>query len=281
MKYKKVDMIYNDKIQLKYLPDYNYEWNLADIEQEYAHYFSHGIKLRDQSVVFDVGAYIGVFSLMVYDRCEGAITSYLFEPIKPLYDIMSKNVESYNGLIPVNCGITDWNGQQDFSYFPNAPCLTTENSEELKIRIEHLLSHADDNQDELNDIFEGMAYEVDTDNQRLRQIAINYGFRTIFYEEIASAQVITLSDFMREKQIEAVDLLKVDVGDCFYNIFKGINSYDWEKIEQVLVKVPSYSGEKDQLVGLLKEKGFCSIHCETYGNDNHSAYYLIFAFSDK
>lgn len=281
MKYKKVNMFYNDRIEFKYLPDYNSEWKLDDIQKEYSHYFSHHIELKKHSVVFDIGAYIGVFSLIAYDRCEGNITSYLFEPIESLYNIMAQNVESYKGLIPVNCGVSDLKGQHDFSYFINAPCLTTENSENLKNRIAYLLSNADENMDELNDIFEGTTYRVDTDNLRLRRIALNYGFRTIFKEEIISAKVTTISDFIGEKQIESVDLLKVDVGDYYYNIFNGINSTDWKKVEQLIVKIPSYSDEKEKLVSLLERNGFCRIYCESYGSDDHSAYYLIFAFSDK
>ena len=66
-------------------------------------YFSHGIQIAENDVVFDVGANIGVFGVRAVQRHQG-VRVFAFEPIPEIYATLKKNSELHGDgrLIPVS-----------------------------------------------------------------------------------------------------------------------------------------------------------------------------------
>lgn len=68
-------------------------------------YLQGGITLREDAVVFDVGANIGMFSLFVGARCPSADV-FAFEPVPDVFDVLRSNVERHGvaaRLLPSGC----------------------------------------------------------------------------------------------------------------------------------------------------------------------------------
>ncbi|MEL6929967.1 MAG: methyltransferase, partial [Cyanobacteria bacterium J06600_6] len=62
--------------------------NIEEVEYLYAqmpNYLKHGITLEQEDVVFDVGANIGMFSLMCSHLCNNKLDIYAFEPVPQIF----------------------------------------------------------------------------------------------------------------------------------------------------------------------------------------------------
>ena len=56
-------------------------------------YLEHGITLPDDAIVFDVGANIGVFSVLLA-RMKPGVQIHAFEPVPPICEVLQANAES-------------------------------------------------------------------------------------------------------------------------------------------------------------------------------------------
>src|SRR5207237_553543 len=63
-------------------------------------YLRHGVALREDMIVFDVGANIGMFTLFVGRRCPRA-RIYAFEPIAEICQSLRLNAELYGSRVEV------------------------------------------------------------------------------------------------------------------------------------------------------------------------------------
>ena len=59
--------------------------------------------------------------------------------------------------------------------------------------------------------------------------------------ETYSCRLKTLSEVMREEQIERIDLLKIDVESSELDVLAGIEEEDWPRIKQIAIEVHSRS----------------------------------------
>src|SRR5947209_4388535 len=91
-------------------------------------YMRHGIYLREDAVVFDVGANIGMFTLFAADHCvKGRI--YAFEPIGPIYENLQRNAE----LCPVQVklfplGLSEREKTVPFTYYPRYSMMSSQSN---------------------------------------------------------------------------------------------------------------------------------------------------------
>lgn len=267
--------------QILYLPQFEEEWNMSAILSEYQEYFKNGINVKQGDTVFDIGANIGVFSLAVYDRCKGNIRIFLFEPIPEIYEKMKKNIEIYeNGkMMAFPLGISNKSAIESFSYYPNAPCLSTYNSEYIHSEMEQIINDIDNNKGVIPDIFSESWKEESEDNHRLKRMKVILGFRTLFKETIVECKVKTLSEVIKENDILQIDLLKVDVSGSELDVFLGIqNKEDWMKIKQIVVKLPKSGGNLKDLTDLLQEKGYIKLKIEQQdSNIKAASFFWIYA----
>ena len=88
----------------------------------------------------------------------------------------------------------------------------------------------------------------------------NKQIEELLQERLISEQftcpIKTLSQVIHEKEIEKIDLLKVDVEKSELDVLKGINEEDWPKIQQVVVEVHDTHDQLKQITDLLKAHGF-------------------------
>jgi acyl carrier protein len=74
--------------------------------------------------------------------------------------------------------------------------------------------------------------------------------------EAFRCELRTLSQIIRDEDVERIDLLKVDVEKSELDVLRGIDSSDWERIRQVVVEVQDTAGKLETIVRMLECRGF-------------------------
>jgi amino acid adenylation domain-containing protein/FkbM family methyltransferase len=211
-------------------------------------YLRHGIELREDATVFDVGANIGLFSLFVRQEAPRARV-FAFEPIPPVFDALRANVELYRSdvrLFPF--GLSDREETVEFTYYPHFSSRSglaayADRDNELEVTRRHLQNTWNEAASggfggEMEDVLDGK-----------------------FVEEIVAARVRRLSDVLHEERVERVDLLKIDVQRAELDVLHGIDDEAWRRIEQVVMEVHDEpggptEGRVAEITALLQRQGF-------------------------
>ena len=205
-------------------------------------YLKHGIVLDEGACVFDVGANIGLFSLFVGRECKGA-KIYAFEPIPPVFATLQANASLY-GLDAklFECGLSDQTGSDRFTYYPHLSIVSSRFAE-LEAEREVVRSFL------LKSNEKGAISEIDSSmldellNERLTS-------------ETFPCRLRTISEVMREEEVQRIDLLKIDVEKSELEVLRGIADRDWPKIKQIVVEVHDIEGRLAEVKNLLEERGY-------------------------
>jgi len=211
-------------------------------------YLKHGITIKDGDCVFDAGAHIGMFTLYVTQKVKHAFV-YAFEPIPPLFEILRKNVESNGTNVKLfECGLSNEATSATFTFYPNVPGLSGRFSDPEAVKNERKA------------LIESMANAAMTAQERaaFSEADLNEGIERAFMAESYVCQLRTVSDIIREYNIEQIDLLKIDVERSEYDVLSGIRNEDWKKIKQIVVEVDTKELQ-DQIASLLASQGFAFI----------------------
>ncbi|KYG06012.1 hypothetical protein BE21_37340, partial [Sorangium cellulosum] len=204
-------------------------------------YLKHGIALPSGAIVFDVGANIGLFSLFVHARCEGAVV-YAFEPIPPLFEALRINLDLHGVDARLfEYGLASDARQDVFTYYPGNSVISGRfaDAEETRRIVKAFLR-----------------------NQRraLGQACSEEELEEIVAQRLSTEQfsctLRRLSDVIREHGVERIDLLKIDVEKSELDVLAGIDDDDFEKIGQIVVEVHDIDGRLSRISALLEEHGY-------------------------
>ena len=90
-------------------------------------------------------------------------------------------------------------------------------------------------------------------------------------------RLTSVSDIIRENQIDKIDLLKIDAEKSELDIIKGIEDRDWPKIDQIVIEIHDRTHEAvKRIEDLLIEKGYrCAVEQETLLE--HSGLFNLYA----
>jgi hypothetical protein len=69
----------------------------------------------------------------------------------------------------------------------------------------------------------------------------------------------TLSRVVCDHGVERIDLLKIDAEKAELEIFRGVESQDWPKIQQVVVDVHDLDNRLNTITSMLREHGLTEI----------------------
>ena len=207
-------------------------------------YFRHGITLPDGASVVDAGADIGFFTLLVNQRCRGPRV-YAFEPIPDTFAALAANVEIYGLDVELfRCGVGAAPGEAEFTFYPLMPGLSGRfaDAETDKQVVRAMIRRALP-----GDPGNGAS---GLDGEEVERVLAEY-----FATETHTCPIVPLSQVIRERGIECIDLLKLDVEGSEVEALRGLAPGDWERIEQVVAEV--HSRELLAEVGaILGEHGF-------------------------
>jgi natural product biosynthesis luciferase-like monooxygenase protein/FkbM family methyltransferase len=205
-------------------------------------YLKRGITLNDGDCVFDVGANIGLFTLFVHQQCKNPIV-YAFEPIPPTFDLLSTNVALYGLNVKLfNCGLSGETKMSPFTFYPRAAGLSG------------YISGADEDRQVTKSIIRSWLRKVAPENGGavLPQAELDALMEEQLQSETHVCQLRTLSEVIRENNVERVDLLKIDVEGSEYDVLAGLDQADWKKIGQIVIEV--HTGELLERIKVLLER---------------------------
>lgn len=202
-------------------------------------YLKNGIVIEDGDCVIDVGANIGLFTLFVQGICPKS-KIYAFEPSPDALAALRVNASLYGFNVEVfNCGLSDREGQASFTYYPNSSVFSGFHAETRK---------------------DGDAIEAVIRSALRGKGKSSGGIGTLLAmrleRESMSLPLRRLSDFIREKGIDRIDLLKIDAERSEMDVLKGIADEDWPIIRQTVIEVHEGGESLQNLIDLLIGKGF-------------------------
>jgi len=223
-------------------------------------YLQHGIELKPENIVFDVGANIGMFTLFVNKECGSNVSIFAFEPIPQIYYLLENNASLHglsqrNNVKLFNLGLT-YNGETRkaiFSYYKNMPGNSTmkpnEKQQQFNIAAVQLDSNDIKNLIKASHLF---MYILLLLLSPIRPWLI----RKITKSQDVTCQLTTLSDICREYSVPHIDLLKIDVEGAELEVLRGIEDQDWPKVKQVVMEAHDVNDRVNEIKKLLISKGF-------------------------
>jgi FkbM family methyltransferase len=233
-------------------------------------YLKNNIKLSNDSIVFDIGANIGLFALFIEESFPGA-TIYMFEPSPQLCQIIRANTNNLNCDINIfEFGVSDVSKKANFTYYPGYSILSGFKVE--KNENESLLRASVDNQ------LRASKPTMAQDHQRLLDILVNGKLdNPVNYE----CNLVSISEIIKENNVSRIDLLKIDAEKCEVDIINGIDADDWSKIKQIVVEVHDIEGSSLSYIDTkLKQQGF-NVYIEQEENFELTGIYNLYGYRQQ
>lgn len=228
-------------------------------------YLRYGITVQKGDTILDIGANIGLFSLMVSQICPD-VKIYAFEPIPAVHDILRLNMELYSPAAKTFCcGISENRREARFIYYPYVSILSGQSANPGEVRDvvkNFILSQQKEEGTEMTP--EQMEELL---SARLKSEEITCSF-------------YSLSDILRENSIERVDLLKIDVEKSELSVLMGIEEKDWPRIQQIVLEVHDVEGILEKIQGILSRQGF-QISTEKETSLEATNLYNIYAWREQ
>jgi FkbM family methyltransferase len=197
-------------------------------------YLHHGVEVGEGDIVFDVGANVGVAAAFFATNCRAVV--YSFEPVKPIYDILRENLRPFPNCIAHNVGLSSSSGPAEITYYPNADAMS------------------------------GLYADPTTDRSFTLSCFRNLGMRPDAAERALAGrfddpvtlpcELRTLSSVLRDRAVDRIRLLKVDVERAELDVLNGIDDAHWGRIDQIVAEVHDDDGRLASVAALLTARGF-------------------------
>lgn len=249
------------------------------VYKEVQTYLKNGIELHEGDTVFDVGANIGLFTLYVYGLCNQNINVYAFEPIPAIFEVLHSNTHNVDPkqLKSFDYGLSNESKTETFAYYPRAtiasqiyPGVSKEERNQLRDKM----------LENLQDLPLAVSW-IRWLPAFLRPLVLDKKLEIGFQEKSANCELRTLSEVIREHNIQQIDLLKVDVEKSEMDVLLGIEDRDWAKIKQVVVEVHDLNGRLEKVIDLLKMHGLSEIIVEKEPILKGSDIVIVYAVQHK
>jgi FkbM family methyltransferase len=215
------------------------------IQNEIKSYFKYGISVNAGDTVVDIGANIGIFSLVLHFQLNRSIKIYAFEPLPELYQVLQENVRLHHpdgSIQTFAMGILDYDGEKEFVYYPHIPELSTAYPERWAQDLDQM-------QNAFLGNWKNSPYYYDESDsriapellERVRKFRSIMGIKRMFEARRVVCPVCTLSKVIRDNRLQRIDLLKVDVEKSEWEVLRGIAANNWPQIRQIVLE--AHDGE--------------------------------------
>lgn len=157
---------------------------------------------NDKINVIDIGAHKGE-TLEIFNKNFNLGKIFCFEPNKELFQILKKKKKNLEEVIEIfNCGVGQKNETKELNIFQDSSSSSFNNLNE------------------------------DTDYfKRKKKILSFFSKNDSFLKKKQSIKIINLSDFIRKKKINTIDILKIDTEGYELNILKGLEQKNLRNIK--------------------------------------------------
>ncbi|MFJ8941657.1 FkbM family methyltransferase [Streptomyces sp. NPDC102365] len=198
-------------------------------------YRSAADALRPGDTVLDIGANIGIVSLMFGWRVPD-LRIISVEPAPTTYACLEINLRSHlPEAVAVRGAVSDSTGESTFTYYPKS----TGNS--------------------------GLFADQQADDANTRIFLRNSGIPEDYIGEIVkdlhrgirlTVPTLTVSDLVRHHGLREINLLKIDVERAEHLVLAGIEDEHWPLIGHVIAEVHDEEGRLKSITGLLERHGY-------------------------
>lgn len=213
-------------------------------------YLRGGITLREDAVVFDVGANIGMFSLFIGARCPSAQV-YAFEPVPEVFAKLQQNIgERELTVRSFEYGLSDREQEVSFYYYPNISIMS----------CRHDYINWENEVELIRKYVENERRNGPPD--RAEHLAHVEGLAAKDFEFIeCKCRLREMSAVIDEVGVHRIDLIKIDAQRAEYDVLKGISDRHWPLIQQITMEVHDEAdspteGRVKQITELLAGQGF-------------------------
>jgi FkbM family methyltransferase len=237
-------------------------------------YLRHGVEVSDGDCVFDIGANVGLFSIFL-SRSYRNLRLFAFEPVGPTFSVLEQNAGPHltgTQAQLFNFGLSSRRGTALFEYDRFLCSAATMYPKELNGCVREDA---------------GMRAWVEAGLLDLQKISRISDRQTRFWLSIMTVpllgrlvtavmfvlflgsivrkkiflqrmecQLRTVSDEIREQQVEAIDLMKIDVEGSELDVIRGIEPGDWPKIKQFVVEVHDIDGRIETMRSVFEAHGY-------------------------
>jgi hypothetical protein len=239
-------------------------------------YFRHGITLPPDGCVVDVGANIGMFALFLARHHPG-LTVHMLEPLPSTFALLERNLaEAAAGprFRAHRLGLSREAGTAAFELDPEGSFAASMRPDVVLGSMRPGAGPDDWAEAVLLDlprVFPDSALARGASaslrhawSRRPALLAARLALAAAERGKAARLRTVVcpvtrLSDFLRAQEIEAVQLLKIDVEGAEMDVIEGIDERDWPRVEQLVVEVHDQDGRVERLAGLLRARGFSTV----------------------
>jgi len=240
-------------------------------------YMKHGIQVADGDCIFDVGANIGLFTVYLAKAYRN-LTVFAFEPIPALSALLRKNVSMHAaGATVAICrhGLSNRSGTVPFAYDRFASFSSTmrgvdvEQSVLKDVSLDTWIRASVRDLQQLALLPDWLARMICWGlTIPILKVGIGLLWRCVFtfidvrkrlFLRRIVCPIQTVSEIMRQRHVEAVDLMKIDVEGSELDVVRGIDEQDWPKIKQFVVEVHDVDGRVETLQALFELHGYRTI----------------------
>jgi FkbM family methyltransferase len=238
------------------------------LERRFEHFIGDyfrpgGVEIRPGMIVFDVGANIGMFSLELLRRCGGDARILACEPAPDTFIYLERNLRALFPDAPVDAVCTAVADRPGTASFYHRPWASGTSSLQPKLplptesRLEASLREPPEEYRSLipawfQHLPRGVAKTILRQGHRLADNDV----------VLTECAVTTISDVLRERDIEHIDYLKIDVEGAELDVLRGIAPDDWPRIARLGAEVHDVDGRLRTIQTMLTGAGLDDITVE-------------------
>jgi len=235
--YKKIN-----NLKINGLLNYIYVFNEIFVNEDYKFLNKKNI------IYFDVGGNNGLYSLYLNENNEN-IQVHVFEPVNELYQNIVWNInqtkKTNNKFFINNIGLGEVKKEIEINYFPNADALSTIKNDliEKKKAITNQKCKLVKNIPIINTLCKNLMKKIIDNNN--------------FNSEKRKIKIDTLNNYILNKNITRIDIMKIDVEGYELEVLYGINSENFKKIKTIFIEIENYrENYKNQIINILSKNNF-------------------------
>ena len=219
-------------------------------------YLQHGISIKDNDIIFDVGANMGIASLYFAQQAKN-LQFFTFEPVPAIFKVLEANLARlipYHRIKNYNIGLSDVSEITEIIYLPGDSGESTIIPFDTERKVQKMVEYYDQAVEPFNPLAKYVP-------KFLRKFFVRLKVKRLLQTGIkVPCQLQTLSEIIAENKIERIDLLKIDAENYESYVLAGIKDEDWTKIQQIAIEIHTHipGGENllQEITELFLSKGF-------------------------
>jgi FkbM family methyltransferase len=243
-------------------------------------YLINDLNLNPGSVIIDVGANIGLFSLFALKHCKYDAVIYSFEPIPDSFECLKRNLAPFSNKVQLyNMGIGDVVEEcsVEFTLFGDDFSTATYKP------MDKMISNYNPLQDyntllKISRFRNRFLYKLLRFLPFMRNYLIKKNFKKQTQEKKVICTLTSLGQFIEKNKIEHVDFIKIDVEGAEFDVVKSIKPEQFSMIKQLCIEVHDINNRVEQLDAYLQEHGYITqIHRNSIYEDLGFNQHMIYA----